>query len=160
VYFIEWNVAEVVRRQAPAKPQLEATDAEIRATYKTVGADSRVPDLVFDHVEFADRECVESAKGAPRSAMCSPSAVAFAPGLRGCRTEREQVSLRACRLPHTHDHRLRAGSKDKRARSSTSVLVGALAVKKALFLNVRWERRVGALSGKMFCDINETLNSF
>src|SRR5262249_45522920 len=103
--FIERGVGEVVWHQAPAKPQLEATDAEIRATYKPVGADSRVPDLVFNHVEFADRESVNSAKGAPRAAMRSPSAAAFTPGLRGCRIERPQVTLQlACRLPHAHDH--------------------------------------------------------
>src|SRR5262245_43542225 len=68
VYFIERGVAEIARHQAPAKSQLEAANAEKRAVDKTVGANSRVPDLVFDHVEFADRECVDSAKGAPRSA--------------------------------------------------------------------------------------------
>src|SRR5215831_250941 len=101
--FIERGVGEVVRHQAPAKPQLEATDAEIRN--KTVRADSRVPDFIFYHVVFADRECVDSAKGAPRSAMRSASAVAFALSLRGCRMERPQVTLQlACSLPHAHDH--------------------------------------------------------
>src|SRR5262249_43474741 len=79
--FIERGVGEVVRHQAPAKPQLEATDAEIKD--KTVRADSGVPDFIFYHVEFADRECVDSARGAPRSAMRSASAVAFALSLRG-----------------------------------------------------------------------------
>src|SRR5262249_62356915 len=105
---IERGVGDVVWHQAPPKPQCEASDAEIRATYKTVGADSRVPGLVFNHVEFADRESVNSAKGAPRAAMRSPSAAAFTPGLRGCRIERPQVTLQlACRLPHAHDHLLR-----------------------------------------------------
>src|SRR5262245_23209759 len=83
--------------------RVDATDAEIRVIDKTVRADSRVPDFIFYHVEFADRECVDSAKGAPRSAMRSASAVAFALSLRGCRMERPQVTLQlACRLPHAH----------------------------------------------------------
>jgi hypothetical protein len=32
--------------------------------------------------------------------------------------------------------------------------------KQRLFLNVRWERLLGSLSGKKFCDINERLNPF
>jgi len=49
------------------------------------------------------------------------------------------------------------GKKDERARWSA---VGSLAPKKRLFLNVRWERLLGSLSGKKFCDINERLDPF
>jgi hypothetical protein len=121
VYFIDRDVGEVVRPQAPAKPQLEAPDAEIRPTYKTVGADSREPDLIFEHVEFAGSGCVDSAKSTPRSAIDSPSAAALAPGLRAYRIERKQVTLRlACCLPHTPA--FRRGEKDERALPRLSTL--------------------------------------
>jgi len=109
--FVDERVSEVVRRQAPAKPQLDAPDAKKTAANETVGADSRVPDLVFDHVEFTDRQCVDSAKGAPRSAICSSSAVALASAPRGCRIEREQVSLRL----DAHRSASSRGGKDERA---------------------------------------------
>jgi hypothetical protein len=51
-------------------------------------------------------------------------------------------------------------SQDERARLSPSVLVGTLAAKKLLFLNVRCERLLGTLSGEKPCVINKQLHSF
>jgi len=66
-------------------------------------------------------------------------------------------------------HRAASGSSRSRVRrhhgssaptrSSTSVLVGTLAVKKPLFLNVRCERLLGTLLGKKPCVINEQVDS-
>src|SRR5262245_48601324 len=53
----------------------------------------------------------------------------------------------------------RQGREDERARSSASVLVGTLAVKKPLFLNVRRERLLGTLLGKKPCVINKQVDS-
>src|SRR5262249_40061604 len=50
-------------------------------------------------------------------------------------------------------------SQDERARSSPSVLVGTLAVKKPLFLNVRCEGLLGTLLGKKPCVINKQVDS-
>jgi hypothetical protein len=69
--------------------------------------------------------------------------------LGGGKTKFEQIVV-------GHDH-LPRFTKDERARWSA---VGSLAPKKRLFLNVRWERLLGSLSGKKFCDINERLNPF
>jgi hypothetical protein len=87
------------------------------------------------------------------------AAWAFAPSIS--RSRLHQRSLPGlCAVAGSWLHPVARIQRQARARSSTSVLVGALAVEKRLFLNVPRERRVGALFGKKFCDINERLNPF